>query len=109
MTNRTRKSAALPVKKPTAHLVKGLPGAVFFGAPFRSERWQYSITSRHEESIDYAIRLQRIRSEYESDDCQEMLWHDLSQMGFDSKEIRRFVTNPAAITDCGYGNPIPLR
>jgi hypothetical protein len=38
-----------------------------------------------------------------------MLWHDLSQMGFDSREIRRFVANPAAITNCGYGMPIPLR
>jgi hypothetical protein len=32
-----------------------------------------------------------------------------SQMGFDSKEICRFVANPAAITNCGYGDPIPLR
>jgi hypothetical protein len=38
-----------------------------------------------------------------------MLWHDLSQMGFDSKEIRQFVANPAAITNCGYGMPMPLR
>jgi hypothetical protein len=30
-------------------------------------------------------------------------------MGFDSKEICRFVANPAAITNCGYGDPIPLR
>ena len=72
------------------------PGAVFFG----------NIT---DDDIDYAVRLQRIRSEYENDDCQEMLWHDLMQMGFDSKEIRRFVANPAAITNCAYGMPIAMR
>jgi hypothetical protein len=44
-----------------------------------------------------------------NDDCQEMLWHDLSQMGFESNEIRQFVTNPPAITNCGYGMPISLR
>jgi hypothetical protein len=38
-----------------------------------------------------------------------MLWHELSQMGFDSREIRHFVANPAAITNCGYGMPIALR
>jgi hypothetical protein len=31
-----------------------------------------------------------------------MLWHDLSQMGFDPSEIRQILTNPAAITNCGY-------
>ena len=100
--------------------VRELPGAVFFGVPRRHfyvtdrtgathEVDATSITSIDRESLDYAIRLQRIRSEYENDDCQEMLWHDLTQMGFDSRDIRQFVANPAAITNCGYGYPIPLR
>ena len=76
--------------------VRELPGAVFFGDAM-------------DEFIEYAARLQRIRTSYEGDDCQEMLWHDLSQMGFDSREIRQFVANPAAITNCGYGIPISLR
>jgi hypothetical protein len=50
----------------------------------------------------YAAGLQQIRSEYENNGCQEMLWHDLSQMGFDPSEIRQILTNPAAITNCGY-------
>jgi len=78
--------------------VRELPGAVFFGDAINDD-----------ESIEHAARLQRIRASYEHDDCQEMLWHDLSQMGFDSKEIRQFVANPAAITNCGYGMLIPLR
>jgi hypothetical protein len=69
--------------------VRALPGAVFFGEPM-------------DEDIDYAAHLQRIRNEYEGDDCQEMLWHDCQRMGFDSKDISRFVTNPSAITSCGY-------
>jgi hypothetical protein len=100
--------------------VRELPGAVFFGVPRRHfyvtdrtgathEVDATSITSIDRESLDYAIRLQRIRSEYENDDCQEMLWHDLTQMGFDSRDIRQFVANPAAITNYGYGYPIPLR
>jgi hypothetical protein len=98
MASRTRKSTALPAKKTAViSYVRELPGAVFFGDAMDAE------------SIDYAARLQRIRSEYENDDCQEMLWHDLSQMGFDSKEICRFVANPAAITNCGYGIPTALR
>jgi hypothetical protein len=79
--------------------VRDLPGAVYFGEV-------------DAESLDYAARLQRIRASYENDDCQEMLWHDCQQMGFDSSEIRKFVANPAAITNCGYalaGYPIPLR
>jgi hypothetical protein len=78
--------------------VRELPGAVFFGDAINDD-----------ESVEYAARLQRIRESYEHDDCQEMLWHDLSQMGFGSKEIRQFVANPAAITNCGYGTPMPLR
>lgn len=95
MANRTRKSSTLPSTAVISY-VRELPGAVFFG-PIDPE------------SLEYAARLQQIRSEYENDDCQEMLWHDLSQMGFGSKEIRRFVANPAAITNCGYGTPMPLR
>jgi hypothetical protein len=101
MASRTRKSPTLPVKqKATAAIsyIRELPGAVFFGDAINDD-----------EAIEYAARLQRIRSEYENDDCQEMLWHDLSQMGFDSSEIRQFVANPAEITNCGYGMPIPLR
>jgi hypothetical protein len=30
-------------------------------------------------------------------------------MGFDSAEIRSYVAKPAAITNCGYGHPVPLR
>jgi hypothetical protein len=87
MASGTRKFTTLPE----------LPGAVFYG-------------DLAEEDIEYATRLQRIRREYEDDDCQAMLWHDLSQMGFDSSEIIRCVTNPAAITNCGYGMPtISLR
>jgi hypothetical protein len=93
MASRTaRKSTALPVKKnSTAKIsyVRELPGAVFFGDAM-------------DEFLDHAVHLQRIRSEYENDDCQEMLWHDLTQMGFDSSEIRRCVANLAAITNCGY-------
>jgi hypothetical protein len=101
MANRnTRKSTALPVKQNTTAVisyVRELPGAVFFGDAINDD-----------ESIDYAARLQQIRREYEHDDCQEMLWHDLSQMGFDPMEIHRFVANPAAITNCGYGIPFAL-
>jgi hypothetical protein len=107
MANRiTRKSPVLPKQNATAVIsyVRELPGAMFFSptpAP--------SITGIDPESLAYAIRLQNIRASYEHDDCQEMLWHDLSQMGFDSSEIRQFVTNPAAITNCGYGMPNGLR
>jgi hypothetical protein len=76
--------------------VRELPEAAFFG-PIEPE------------SLEYAARLQQIRGEYESDDAQEMLWADLTQMGFDSSEIRRCVANPAAITNCGYGIPTALR
>lgn len=95
----TRKSTARPVKKnatATISYFRELPGAVFFG-------------DIADEDVEYAERLQCIRSEYENDDCQAMLWHDLSQMGFDSREIRKFVTNPAAITSCGYYGANALR
>ena len=92
---------ARPVKKNATVMIsyiRELPGAVFFGDAIEDD-----------EALEYAARLQQIRSEYENDDCQEMLWHGLSQMGFSSKEIREFVVNPAAITNCGYGMPMPLR
>jgi hypothetical protein len=107
MARRTARKPATPVKQnatAAVNFVRELPGAVFFSTtPLRS------ITSIDPESLAYAARLQRIRADYEHDDCQEMLWHDLSQMGFDSTEIRQFVANPAAITNCGYGMPIPPR
>jgi hypothetical protein len=95
MANRPNKSTALPTTVSISY-VRELPGAVFFSDAL-------------DEFVDYAVRLQRIRREYENDDCQEMLWHDLSQMGFNSNEIRQFVANPAAITNCGYGMPTGLR
>ena len=93
MANSTRKLVATAA----ISFVRELPGAVFFGDAMDAD------------AFDYAARLQRIRASYENDDCQEMLWHDLSQMGFDSREIRQFVAHPAAITNCGYGMPMPLR
>jgi hypothetical protein len=107
MASRTaRKSTARPAKKstPVVSYVGELPGAMFFSATA-----PLSITEIDREALGYAARLQRIRREYENDDCQEMLWHDLSQVGFGSKEIREFIVNPAAITKCGYGMPLPLR
>jgi hypothetical protein len=101
MTRRARKAAALPVKQNSTAVVSyihELPGAVFFGDAINDDDF-----------IEYATRLQQIRREYENDDCQAALWHDLSQMGFGSREISQFVANPAAITNCGYGYPIPLR
>jgi hypothetical protein len=79
-----------------------LPGALFLGAVFREERWQRSITKRHEENVDVAERLQRIRSDYEGDGFEEMLWADCLEMGFEPSEIREFETDPAAITSCLY-------
>ena len=81
MASRTRKSPALPVKQNATAVIsyiRELPGAVFFGDAIEDD-----------EAIEYATRLQQIRSEYENDDCQEMLWHDLSQMGFDPREGAR--------------------
>jgi hypothetical protein len=72
----------------SARHVRTLPGAVFFGNAIKAE------------DLEYAKELQRIRTEYEN--CQEMLWHDLSQMGFDSSEIQRCVADPAVITSCAY-------
>jgi hypothetical protein len=97
MASRTRKSSALPVKQNTIAVITyipELPGALFFGEVI-------------DEDIRHAMRLQRISARYASHGCPEMLWHDLSQMGFDSTEIRDFVVNPTAITSCGYGRPNP--
>ena len=103
MANRTRKPPALPVKRDATAVIsyiRELPGAVFFGDAIEDD-----------EAIEYATRLQQIRCDNENDDCPDMLWHDLSQMGFDATEIREFIANPAAITNCGYyvGAEIPLR
>jgi hypothetical protein len=101
MAIRTRRSAGLPAAA-IASRFEGLPGALFFGTLFRSERWQFSITRQHEENVDYAECLQRIRASYEMDGLEEMLWANCLEMGFDSTEIRRFVMNPGLITSCGY-------
>jgi hypothetical protein len=94
MVRRPRKPAA---RRPAVvSYVRELPGAVFFG-PIDAD------------DLAYAVRLQQIRSEYESDGYEDLLWLDCQGMGFDSREIRQFVANPAAITSCGYGMPIPLR
>jgi hypothetical protein len=102
MASRTRKSTALPVKQSTTAVVSyilELPGAVFFGDAVNDDGY-----------IEYAARLQRIRREYENDGYEEMLWLDCQEMGFESNEIRQFVTDPGAVTSCGYGYPtVPLR
>jgi hypothetical protein len=90
MARRTRKSAALPVKQnataaAVVHRFKELPGAVFFGTLFRSERRQFSITRQHGENLDDARCLQRIRDDFEMDGCEEMLWADCMEMGFNSR------------------------
>jgi hypothetical protein len=36
---------------------------------------------------------------------QEILWQELSHMGYGRDNVREFVANPAAITQCGYGWP----
>jgi hypothetical protein len=73
--------------------VRELPGAVFFG------------DALDQTPSANAVRLQRIRREYENEECQASLWHDLSQMGFEPADIRRFAVNPASITSCAYGTP----
>ena len=86
-----RPAAALPAKLVTAFIE--LPGALFYEGILI-------------EDIDTAIKTQAIRARFEKDDCEEMLWADCLAMGFDSREIRQFVTNPAKITSCGYGFPL---
>jgi hypothetical protein len=117
MAKRTRKSTALSAKEKSIPVyVSELPGAAFYGVPRRythmTDRFgatfeveTTSITAIDLETLAYAARLQEIRREYEKDDCQVMLWHDLLEMGFDSREISACVANPAVITNCGYGMP----
>jgi hypothetical protein len=100
MAIRTRRSA-VPAAS-VAHRFGELPGAVFFGTLFRSERRQISVTNQHFENLDDARCLQRIRDDFEMDGCEEMLWADCLKMGFDSTDIRRFVMHPGLITSCGY-------
>jgi hypothetical protein len=100
----TRKPA-----RPAANRIDRLPGAVFFGTLYRAERRQFSFTNQHFENVEYAERLQRIREDYEHDECEEALWADCQGMGFDSADIRWFLANPGAITNCGYFPAIPLR
>jgi hypothetical protein len=106
-----RKSTARPID--TGLRVRELPGAVFFGVPRRhfhvTDRFgatreldATSVTDIDPESLQYAIRLNRICADYERDDCQEALWADLQEMGFESNEISRCVTNPKRITCGGY-------
>jgi hypothetical protein len=91
MASRTRKSTTVPVKKTAVFsYILELPGAEFLGDVARAD-------------VDYALRMQRIRASYENDGDQELLWLDCQDMGFESNEIREFVTNPAAITNCRYG------
>jgi hypothetical protein len=91
MASRTdRRPTTLPVKRNATAVVsyiREMPGAVFFGDAINDD-----------EAIEYAIRLQQIRREYENDDCQVALWHDLSQMGFGSREISRVRYQPG----CDY-------
>jgi hypothetical protein len=72
--------------------IRAFPGAEFYGDPAA-------------EDLYYAADLQRIRSEFEADGFEEMLWYDAQKMGFSPSDIQRFVSHPAAITSCGYGIP----
>jgi hypothetical protein len=91
MTRPTRKSAPITA---TISTFLELPGAVFYGDVL-------------DEDVDQAARLQAIRADFESDDNQASLWHELGQMGFDYDEIKAAVLNPASITSCNYGRPNP--
>jgi hypothetical protein len=93
MARITRKPTSRPAAA-VAHRFGELPGAVFFGTLFRSERRQFSVTRQHEENLDDARCLQRICDDFEMDGCEEMIWADCMEMGFDSTDIRRFVMNP---------------
>jgi hypothetical protein len=109
MASRITRKSARPAAA-VANRIDRLPGAVFFGTLYRAERRQFSFTNQHFENVEIAERLQCIRGDFESDICEEMLWDDCQQMGFDSTDIRRFMMNPGLITSCGYyGDPIPLR
>jgi hypothetical protein len=99
----TRKPTARK-RNATAYMsrIGWLPGALFLGAVFREERWQFSFANRHFENVEFAQRLQDIRADYEEDGFEELLWLDCQEMGFESSEIREFETDPALITSCLY-------
>jgi len=44
------------------------------------------------------------RTEYESDDCQATLWHELTRMNCDYDEIAAAILNPATLTSCVYSS-----
>jgi hypothetical protein len=96
----TRKPTAARKRNATAYMTTygGLPGALFLGAV----RGEDSIHNRHFDNVEFAIRLQEIRADYEEDGLEEMLWADCLEMGFLPSEIREFETDPAAITSCLY-------
>jgi hypothetical protein len=110
MPRRTARKSTARKRNATAFVsrIGWLPGALFLGAVFREERWQFSITRQHEENVDLAERLQDIRADHEMDGFEEMLWANCLEMGFDSTDIRGFMMNSGLITSCGY-MPIPLR
>jgi hypothetical protein len=81
MANSTRKLVATAA----ISFVRELPGAVFFGDAMDAD------------AFDYAARLQRIRASYENDDCQEMLGHDLSQLGFGPRRTTNYKFPPWVI------------
>jgi hypothetical protein len=99
----TRKSTARKINA-TAFVsrIGWLPDALFLGTAFGEERSQLSTAKRHEENRDFAERLQGIRGDYERDGFEETLWADCLEMGFEPSEIRKFETDPAAITSCLY-------
>jgi hypothetical protein len=95
----TRKSPARK-RNATPHMTGfGLPGAFFLGNVMYGDR---HIAKRHVDNVELAVRLQEIRSDYEADGFEQMLWADCMEMGFEPSEIREFETNPAAITSCLY-------
>jgi hypothetical protein len=106
---RNSKAATLPGSATVTNRIDRLPGAVFFGALYRADRRQLSLTNQHFENVEYAERLQRIRDDYEEHADEDLLYIDCQEMGFESNDIRRFATNAALITDCGYFPAVPLR
>jgi hypothetical protein len=108
-----RKSTA----RPKGVRVRELPGAVFYGVPRRRrsvtcqqcgaarKHDATSVTDINRDDFLLAARLQRIRAAYERERDRDLLWLDLSEMGFESQAISRCVTHPARITSCGYGWP----
>jgi hypothetical protein len=100
MTNRTARKPTARKRNATAYMTTfGMPGAFFLGAVHYGDR---HIASRHSQNVEFAVSLQDIRSDYERDGFEEMLWADCLEMGFQPNEIREFETNPALITSCLY-------